>query len=152
MTALESQPLGHGTPLDHPLHRRPYFFDGGVQFQCLQCGRCCTGDPGLVRVSEKEISAIYGFLNMGLEEFTSRFLRVCFGGYSLGEDEEGRCLFHEGGCRVYEVRPRQCQAFPFWVKTFRSEKNFRDLQKECPGIGQGRLYSKEEILAILFVE
>jgi uncharacterized protein len=149
--AREYSRSGLCIPPDHPLNRRPYFFDGGIQFECRQCGHCCTGAPGLVRVSEKEILAICGFLGIRPDEFAPRYLHLSMGGYSIREDQKGRCLFYENGCRIYGVRPIQCRTFPFWVKNLRNEKTFRDIEEECPGIGKGRLFTKEEILAFMVV-
>lgn len=149
MTKGQDPPSGLFIPRDHPLGQRPYFFNTGIRFECRQCGKCCTGEPGIVRVSEKEMEEICRFLDMDLGEFKSRYLQSVPGEYFIGEDPEGRCFFYENGCRIYSVRPLQCRRFPFWLKNFRSEKTFRSLEKECPGIGKGSLYSKEEILAIL---
>jgi uncharacterized protein len=141
---------GHfSIPESHPLGQRPYFFDGGIRFECKQCGQCCTGDPGLVRVSEKEILVICGFLEMGFTEFADRYLHSYGGWQVIREDRDGRCLFYENGCRIYGVRPLQCRTFPFWMKYLRSEKAFRTLKPSCSGLGKGRLFSKDEILAIL---
>jgi hypothetical protein len=121
----------------------------GIRFECQRCGACCTGEPGIVRVSEPEMENISRFLLLGHGDFKSRYLQSVKGAFSIGEDPEGRCLFYEKGCRIYDVRPSQCRSFPFWLKNFRSEETFRSLEKDCPGMGKGRLYSKEEILSIL---
>jgi len=57
--------------------------------------------------------------------------------YTLKEQRVGTshdCIFYSrdaGGCLVYDVRPQQCQTFPFWdyFKT-----RLQELQDECPGI------------------
>lgn len=36
------------------LDQRSNFFDAGIRFECRRCGACCTGDPGIVRVNERE--------------------------------------------------------------------------------------------------
>jgi hypothetical protein len=51
--------------------------------------------------------------------------------------------------RIYPVRPLQCRTYPFWFQNLRSEKKWRLTGTACPGIGQGRRYSKDEILALL---
>lgn len=126
-----------------------YFFDNGLQFECRQCGRCCTGDPGLVRVTPGEIKAISEYLGIARSLFIKQYLYPRREGFCINEDEGGRCLFYQDGCRVYPVRPMQCRTFPFWFDNLRSEKKWRQIAAECPGIGRGRLYSKFEILDIL---
>ena len=70
-------------------------------------------------------------------------------GYSIGEDEDGGCLFYKDGCTIHPVRPSQCITFPFWFENLRSSKKWRKMARECPGIGCGSLYSKEQILEIV---
>ena len=131
------------------LDQRPYFFDAGIRFACRQCGSCCTGAPGVVRVQGPEITAIADFLRMPVQDTIDTLLFPWKGGHSVREDEDGRCLFYEDGCRIYPVRPLQCRTFPFWVSILRSEARFDSVRRACPGIGQGRRYSREEILDIL---
>ena len=35
----------------------PWYKDG-LQFECSQCGDCCTGAPGYVWVNKQEIAAL----------------------------------------------------------------------------------------------
>jgi len=69
--------------------------------------------------------------------------------FSIRDDTDGRCFFYRDGCVIYSVRPLQCEAFPFWFDSLRSEKQWRKITGNCPGIGCGRLHSKKEILAIV---
>lgn len=128
---------------------RSYFFDRGLLFECLRCGACCTGSPGVVHVDEGGIARIALFLGMERESL----LRTCLAAYDKGcrirEDAEGSCVFYRNGCTIYPVRPVQCRTYPFWFKNLRSEEQWRQVAGECPGIGRGRRYKKEEILALL---
>ena len=140
------------TPTDLALlNQRSYFFDNGIYFECQQCGNCCTGAPGIVRISDTEISAAADFLKTTINNFKTDCLYQYKGEYAIREHEDGRCLFYENRCRIYPVRPLQCKAFPFWLKVFRSEESFYRFKKECPGIGQGKLYSKSDILELMLV-
>jgi Fe-S-cluster containining protein len=47
------------------------------------------------------------------------------------------------------VRPDQCKSFPFWFDNLRSEAQWRKVSDTCPGIGQGQLYTKEQIFKIV---
>ena len=128
-------------------NNRPVFFEEGLRFTCIQCGFCCTGDPGVIYITSDEIRQAAVFLDITQEMFTGRYCHPYRNAYSLNELADGRCVFFEEGCRIYPVRPSQCRTYPFWFENLRSEKRWERVWSECPGIGQGRLYSKEEILA-----
>jgi Fe-S-cluster containining protein len=66
--------------------------------------------------------------------------------FSLRERRGGSCCLYDGGCTIYPVRPRQCSTWPFWFDIMRSEKRWHNAAKNCPGIGQGRLHTRAEIL------
>lgn len=119
------------------------FFDAGIRFTCTQCGHCCTGSPGQVRVTPEEINAIANATRKPADEF----LKV--GGTMLLEKPNGDCVFHENGCTIYAMRPTQCRTYPFWFRNLRSEESWAKARAECPGIGEGRLYSKKEILDLI---
>lgn len=131
------------------LDQRSYFFDAGIRFECRRCGACCTGDPGVVRVNEREIADIAAFLGMSASAVGDAFLYAWENQQSIKEDGNGRCLFFEDGCRIYPVRPNQCKTFPFWFANLRAEQRWKKIHSQCPGIGSGRLYNKNEILDIL---
>jgi Fe-S-cluster containining protein len=130
------------------LEDRAYFFDAGLSFECLQCGDCCIGAPGTIYVSGAEIDAIADHLRLSQDAFRNRFLYPFKDSYSIREDRAGRCLFYDGGCTIYDHRPHQCRTFPFWFGNLRSEKRWQTIAGQCPGIGRGRVYAREEILQI----
>lgn len=133
----------------NPLDRRSYFFDAGIRFACRRCGTCCTGDPGVVRVNACEITDMAAYLGMPTSQIVATCLCPWKNGHRVREDRDGRCLFFEDGCRIYPVRPSQCQTFPFWFDNLRSEARWQKISSQCPGIGTGRLFTKNEILNIL---
>jgi len=96
-----------------------------------------------------EISRIARHLGLTVSGFTETYLYPYRNSYSILEDAQGRCIFYEDGCTIYPVRPSQCSTFPFWFENLRSPKNWRRVSRKCPGIDQGLLYSREEILNIL---
>lgn len=127
----------------------PTFFEKGLRFACTQCGHCCTGDPGIVYVAPAELAPLAATLGMSTVEAVRRYLVPWNDGHTVREDAHGRCLFYDGGCRVYSTRPTQCRTWPFWLSNLRSEERWERIAKACPGIGRGRRYSKEEILTLL---
>lgn len=132
---------------------RRYFFDNGLRFTCTGCGQCCTGAPGWVRVDAAERSALAAHLGLDEETFVRDFTKPMdapAGGLSLREREDGSCVFfHENRCTVYALRPLQCRTFPFWVKNLRSPEAWAAAAKHCPGMNQGLLHTREEILEIV---
>ena len=126
-----------------------YFFHPGIRFECIGCGTCCTGEPGVVTATLEEGNAIARHLRRPLADLTPHLLIPVKSGYHIREYPDGRCTFHDQGCRIYPVRPRQCRTYPFWVSNLRSRYRWKNVVRQCPGIGQGRRYTSQEILAIL---
>ena len=129
---------------------RPYFFDKGLRFECTGCGKCCTGSSGTIFVNEHESEAIAKRLGLSTDDFLKKYAYPMKGGHSIQEKSNGDCVFLNGKlCGIYEDRPTQCRTFPFWPEVLRSESKWNETCKECEGMGQGKLYSKEEIMTIL---
>lgn len=126
-----------------------YFFDDGLYFKCLRCGNCCTGDPGTIYVSDAEIASIAAHLQLAVDTFRAVYLYPYKDSYSIKEDHRGHCLFYRQGCAIYRLRPLQCRTFPFWFSNVRSESRWRRIADQCPGIGRGRRYCREEIMKIV---
>ena len=125
------------------------WFAAGVRFECQRCGRCCGGDPGYVWVTPDDVDAICARLKMPREEFVKRYVRRLRARLSLKERENGDCVLLDGTCVAYEQRPAQCRNFPFWPDAMESEAAFIEMSRGCPGIGKGRTYGLEEILALM---
>ena len=128
----------------------------GLRFECQsECGRCCSKErDGEVFVEPSDIHGLARCLDLPVHDFHRRYI-------IRNEDDElvlrlaasGDCVFLDGkNCGVYAARPLQCRTYPFlppdgfspiespW--TWQREKDF------CPGIGQGRLHSAEEIASV----
>lgn len=128
---------------------RSYFFDQGIRFECQGCGQCCCGAPGVIRVTMEEIVRIAEHLSTSSYAILETCVFPYESAFSIRERTDGSCLFYETGCRIYPVRPLQCRTFPFWFNNMRSEKKWEQTCRQCPGIGQGPVYNKEQILSIL---
>lgn len=48
-------------------------------------------------------------------------------------------------CQLYDARPTQCKTWPFWDSNLRTREDWERTCQECPGSGQGKLYSLESI-------
>ncbi|MDJ0784461.1 MAG: YkgJ family cysteine cluster protein [Desulfosarcinaceae bacterium] len=139
---MQDQPLSYWAP-------QHYFFDQGLRFDCVQCGHCCTGDPGIVFVSAADLSRLAIHLQLSIDAVIQRYLSPWRDSYTIREAIDGRCLFYDQGCAIYRVRPTQCRTWPFWPNNLRSQSRWKQVAKRCPGIGQGRRYTREEILSLL---
>lgn len=126
-----------------------YFFDEGIAFTCLQCGRCCTGGSGTIYVQSEEIIKIATFLGFPQDEFTRIYLYPFKDSYSIREKENGDCFFYQKGCLIHTVKPNQCSSFPFWLENLRSVYKWKQTKANCPGIGHGNFYTKADILKIV---
>ncbi|MEZ5332455.1 MAG: YkgJ family cysteine cluster protein [Thermoanaerobaculia bacterium] len=126
----------------------PWYGDG-LRFTCSRCGRCCT-IPGYVWVVEEEITRLAERLGLSRDEFGKRYLRRVGRRLSLIETAGFECVFWsaESGCTVYEDRPRQCRTFPFWPENVESPEEWATVVEECPGAGEGRLYTPQEIVRL----
>ncbi|MHC2070763.1 YkgJ family cysteine cluster protein [Bremerella sp. T1] len=130
-----------------PDQSKPWYQDG-LQFECTQCGGCCTGGPGYVWVNAAEIAALAEVTDMTIEQFESVYVREVGLRKSLKEYSTGDCVFldtESKGCTVYSARPRQCRTWPFWDSNIKSPEDWQDTCDFCPGSGKGRLYSLDEI-------
>lgn len=130
-------------------YQRRYFFDAGIHYECQRCGACCTGDPGIIRISGQEIEVLAEFLKMPVPDLTRIHLRPIASGFSIAEEADGTCRFYDQGCRIYPFRPFQCRTYPFWFSQMRSLRQWEKARCQCPGIGKGPLYYRERILDML---
>ncbi|APZ96689.1 YkgJ family cysteine cluster protein [Fuerstiella marisgermanici] len=125
----------------------PWYQDG-LNFTCTQCGKCCTGAPGVVWVSEPEIKEIADYLDKPVGEIRLFHTRMLRGRVSLTEYQNGDCTFFDAEkrhCKVYPVRPMQCRTWPFWTSNLESREKWDEVCEECPGAGQGAFFSIEEV-------
>jgi uncharacterized protein len=123
------------------------WYAAGLRFGCQRCGACCSGAPGYVWLEPAEVAAIAAALGLGAAGFLVRYTRQVDGGLSLREEPDGRCVFFESGsgCRVYQVRPRQCRTWPFWARIVASPAAWEREAADCPGMGRGALIPSAQI-------
>jgi Fe-S-cluster containining protein len=130
---------------------KEHWYSGGLRFACTQCGNCCTGGPGTVRVSDVEIGALADRFGLSDSEFRSRYTRTLRGGdVSLKEKPDFDCIFFDRtvGCTVYEDRPRQCRTWPFWGSVVFSSEAWDESAEACPGMNSGPLFDGDEITSV----
>jgi uncharacterized protein len=122
------------------------WYKAGLQFTCTECGDCCSGTPGYVWVNNEEIAALAAAVGLTPDAFEDLYVRRVGVRKSLKEFPNGDCVFLKSRrCTVYEARPRQCRTWPFWDSNLKTPDDWKQTCEACPGSGQGRLHTIEEI-------
>jgi len=127
--------------------KQPWYKDG-LQFECTQCGDCCSGEPGYVWVDDSEITEMAQVMKIEVDDFEEKFIRRIGPDKSLTEYPDGDCILLDPKtrkCLVYEGRPIQCRTWPFWDSNLKKRKDWRETCDVCPGAGTGKLYSLAHI-------
>lgn len=129
------------------------FWIDGLEFSCTQCGQCCCGEPGIVYFNPEEFEKLVEHLgktkNLDRETIIREYMWPYRDSYTARDDfPDGHCIFFDKGCTVYEVRPSQCRDFPFWRCNLSTIADWNETAHRCPGIGQGKHWSGEEIAEI----
>lgn len=123
------------------------------QFSCIPgCIKCCSGEPGFVYLSEKDLTKLANHFKISKKEFVQKYCR--FTSYydgtevlCLQEKYNYECIFLDSnGCTVYDARPIQCSSYPFWTTIVYNEKSWNREAEDCPGMNQGRCIAKEEAM------
>ena len=119
-------------------HFDPFpWYKGGLHFKCTGCGKCCTGPPGYVWITDEEIAAAATLLNISVELFKRKYTRKRDNRYCLTEkkSQNNDCVFlKEKKCLIYEARPEQCRTFPWWPENLKSEESWKCAAESCEGI------------------
>ena len=125
----------------------PPWYQDGLRFTCTQCGKCCTGAPGFVWVTDEEIDALAAARGMKRSEFVAVHTYKTRGKVSLRERPNGDCIFYDAdkGCTVYAARPTQCRTWPFWDSNLTTPERWAETEGICPGSGEGDVIPVEEI-------
>jgi Fe-S-cluster containining protein len=132
-------------------HPQPWYVNG-LAFECAQCGQCCAGpNEGYVWVNDAEVAALAAALNIAEDDFRNIYLRRVGRHFSLVEEPKTKdCIFllrQDGkiGCKVYDARPGQCRAWPFWRSNLHDAENWCLASQRCPGVNRGNIFAKDEI-------
>ena len=133
------------------------WYVGGLHFECVQCGRCCSGPgEGYIWVTKPEIQIIADFLKISVEQLRQEYLKRVGLRTTIIEHRTTRdCIFLNHGlrglhgsqkeCIIYPVRPSQCRIWPFWPENLTNPNAWNKAAQKCPGINHGRLYTYDEI-------
>jgi Fe-S-cluster containining protein len=146
------------TPAQKP-GRKPFYAEG-IRFECQGSGKCCTsrGSYGYVYLNEADQKRMAKFFKLTVPAFLKKYCGTKDGwiyildprelGYT--DHKEGDCLFLDGNrCNVYEARPEHCRTWPFWPENMNPKTWNTEIAAFCPGVGKGKLHTREEIEAVL---
>jgi len=138
---------------------QPFFADG-LRFSCKRCSSCCRHESGFVYLSENDLSRLANKFKMEYTSFIQTWCRWVAFDQGVGRHQDaGRryerlalkekstfdCIFWNNGCTVYDSRPLQCRAFPFWDAVVSSTEAWETTGRGCPGINNGELRTRGEI-------
>lgn len=121
------------------------WYAGGLQFSCQwrTCNACCRGQ-GYVWVNDAEVDALAEHLGLAREAFIEQYTYRTLGRRALQSHGPGEnCVFlrDDGpGCTVYDVRPSQCQSYPFWPELLETADTWLTEADFCPGIHCGAVH------------
>ncbi len=128
------------------------WYNNGLRFECIECGDCCKthGEYAFVYLSKFDVERISSYLNMTQIDFLNNYCATDEDGEIHLSSLVGDCSFLENSnrCKIYPVRPKQCDTWPFWIENLNKPTWEGPVSKCCPGIGRDKLYSKEEIESI----
>ncbi len=112
------------------------WFSEGLRFKCTGCGKCCTGSPGYVFLSNQDLEKFSDHFGLTREEFTEKYTRLVDGQYALlDRPGSGDCIFlKDKQCTAYDARPIQCRTFPWWIHHLREPSDWEEAATRCEGI------------------
>ena len=115
------------------------WWSDGLNFTCIpSCGRCCNEPDGLVFLSIKDAENLSKFHNMEVNEWIERDCKRYRDGRIVlkSNHSDGICIYlsNDMSCNVYESKPTQCSAFPWWKENLKNEYTWEKTKKMCPGI------------------
>lgn len=127
------------------------WFEEGLKFKCTGCGKCCTGSPGYVWLTDEDITRLAKHLKLTEKEFIKRYTRTVNRRISLVEMKKTYdCVFLKNGreCSVYKARPSQCRTYPYWINNVASKEQWERESSRCEGINHpdAPVIPKEEVL------
>jgi Fe-S-cluster containining protein len=115
---------------------QPWYKDG-LRFKCTECGKCCTGGPGYVWITEQEMENIARLLNITTELFKRKYIRQVNNRFALVEKKSQNfdCIFlKDKKCMVYQARPKQCRTYPWWRENLNTPESWKIAAQTCEGI------------------
>lgn len=129
------------------------WWDQGIQFECQGSGQCCVshGEFGYVYMTKEDRIRMAQALKLSTSSFTKKYCQKQDDGiFHLIDGQDGHCQFlKDKKCSVYQGRPTQCRTWPFWPEVMNAKTWKQEVAAFCPGVGKGKVWTKQEIEAQL---
>jgi Fe-S-cluster containining protein len=108
-----------------------------LAFDCKMCGHCCQGQGGIV-VTLEEQKNIANYLHLDLSEFRQKYVYLRSEKYFIQTNSDNFCIFFQKntGCLVHPVKPKVCQAWPFFKGNLIDKTSWEMAKEYCPGINR----------------
>jgi Fe-S-cluster containining protein len=83
-------------------HSKEPWYKDGLHFKCTGCGKCCTGAPGFVFLTDEDVEKLLQHLKISKKEFLKRYTKSFNGRLSLRDDTPNYgCIFLKEGKKLY---------------------------------------------------
>ncbi|HOQ47144.1 MAG TPA: YkgJ family cysteine cluster protein [Bryobacteraceae bacterium] len=120
---------------------------GGFRFTCIRGCTACCDQRGFVYLTEADLKRAAAFLGMTARAFERLYVYRTRHLLRLRKPRASQCPFlTANGCSIHPAKPTQCRTFPFWPELVGDAAAWKETAQYCPGIGQGRLISIENVL------
>ena len=111
----------------------------GVKFSCQTgCGKCCDEPGGIVYLSRHDAKRISSSMGMSVDDWLARDCKQTYDGrYILkSRKSDGICIYlsEDKTCNIYQNRPQQCAAYPWWSENLATDRSWQQTKLECPGL------------------
>lgn len=114
------------------------------KIDCLQCGNCCKGYSP--RFKTPDIKRIAKYLKIKEGDLINRYLKVDEEGDYVMQNQPCSFLGADNYCCIYEVRPSDCERFPYTNEDVLVKRPQITLKNSsfCPAV----YYVLEKLMAI----
>ncbi|RME93049.1 MAG: YkgJ family cysteine cluster protein [Candidatus Hydrogenedentota bacterium] len=123
--------------------------ENGIHWTCLKdkCEKNCCGAEFEMRQTSNRLCSVFKLHHNQVpllpnekeliaEKYGSHYIRQDIdGGFYINLSEDGKCPFltDKGLCKIQEIKPTLCRAYPFYIDIFSG----LNVDADCPGFGKG---------------
>ena len=119
--------------------KRVPWYSQGVRFECQpDCGKCCDQPGGVVFLAPHDAERLAKHHDMPVQDWLDKDCRRSYNGRYVLQSRPGNdvCIYlnEDKTCGVYEAKPDQCSAFPWWNENMVSNRAWHKTVQLCPGL------------------
>ena len=109
----------------------------GVKFSCQSVENVARTWRDCLS-SKHDAQRISAGLNLSVTDWLERDCQQTLDGrYILkSRESDGICIYlsDDKSCNIYQTRPQQCAAYPWWAENLATERSWQQAKLECPGL------------------